>query len=162
MVKFSQTSWFNGQKADALRLLRYGPATLSITEKPVISYFTPGGTVAGAEVHYALVSGFRKTTWKGIISSVSDKSFIVRLAQGETIFRGFDAEHSLLQGVDRFSCSDSLVFQGESPEFKAAADIARMAYAFPARAITEKTTLAVEAERKTGEFRAFGAGTGAG
>lgn len=162
MVKFSQTSWFNGQTADALRLLRYAPATISVSEIPVISYFAPKGIVAGAEVHYALVSGFHKTIWKGIISSVTDKSFIVRLAQGESLFRGFDAEHTLLQGINRFSCSDALVFQGESPEFKAAADIARMAYAFPARAITEKTFLAVEVERKTGEFRAFGSGMNAG
>lgn len=153
MVKFSQTSWFESEKEEALHLLQYVPLRVTVEETPLLHYHAPDGFISGASVHYRLISGLHRLDWTGIISSASETTVVVRLNLGP--FRGFDAKHSFVDEEGLFSCHDDFSFQGEETSFKNAIEQAKVFYAFEARRNTEKVSLAVEAERETRQFEAF-------
>jgi hypothetical protein len=160
MVRFSQTSWFAGEKEDALHLLQHVPIRVNLHETPLLHYHAPQGFQAGATVRYRLISGLRRLDWTGVISSVSGTAVTVRLDLGP--FRGFDARHTFLREDGIFTCHDVLSFQGEDIAFKAAVEKADMLYAFESRRHTAQLLLAAEAERETHQFQAFNQGMCAG
>jgi len=160
MVKFSQISWFESKKEDALHLLQYVPLRVTVEETPLVHYHAPDGFISGASVHYRLISGLRRLDWTGIISSASETMVVVRLSGGP--FRGFDAKHSFVYEEGLFACRDAFVFQGEDATFKNVIEHANVLYAFDARRNMEKILLSVEAERETRQFEAFDQGMCAG
>ena len=164
MVQFSQTSWQEFSLPNVLETLQYAPLNLTIGKTPILHYIFPKELTAGATIKYHLQCGFKAIRWTGIISSVKENEFTVRLGQGP--FRGFTASHKFVPEGHMTACYDEMSFQGliGIPEETFAGIIAstNLVYGIFARKDTRDVMLSFESQKKTQAFESLDLGATAG
>lgn len=164
MVQFSQTSWQEFSLPNVLETLRYAPLNLAIGKTPLLHYVFPKELVPGATIRYHLQCGFKAIKWTGIISSVKENLFTVRLGQGP--FRGFTASHRFASESHMTACYDEFSFQGfigiTEEVFAEIIAKTNLVYGIFARKDTRDVMLSIESQKKTQAFESLDLGATAG
>ncbi|MBP5247725.1 MAG: hypothetical protein J6Z31_07695 [Fibrobacter sp.] len=160
MGNIIQTSGFEIQEGEAIRLLHAFPLIFDMNDTPSLLYRIDENLTVGATVSYRLVAGFRIINWKGFISSVQGNSWTVDLKQGP--FSMFHAEHSIQNSNGFLECSDEFSYNGEAADVANVLENARVLYAFDARQKLFQAKDSFESRHETESFRAFSSGLSAG
>ena len=106
---------------------------------PVVHYEAPMGIWEGAPIHYHLVKGLMRVSWRALVSHVDNLSFSVGLGPvASTPFSQFQAEHLLEAEDEGLTIRDSLDFVTTDLALDETLAQAMCVYAFDSRKLASQ------------------------